>query len=201
MIEYIKGNVDELTPAYVVVEAHGVGYGLAISLNTYTSLQNKHEAKLYVYEAIREDAYQLFGFSTKQERECFLHLIGVSGVGGQTARMILSAFTSSELENIVRNEDVRSLKTVKGVGPKAAQRIIIDLKDKLQLTSSSDGDMLSGTAQSNVTVSRECVNEAVAALNMLGFAPAAAHKVVTQIFKENPHYQVEQLIKEALKRI
>ena len=130
MIEYIKGTVDEITPTKAILEASGIGYALNISLNTYTAIQNKKEAKLYVYEVIREDAYLLFGFATRIERDLFELLLGVSGIGGQTARMVLSAFTPADLANIVQTEDVRSLKGVKGIGPKAAQRIIVDLKDK-----------------------------------------------------------------------
>src|SRR5574344_1392897 len=131
MIEYIKGELTELTPALATIEAAGVGFGLNISLITYTAIQGKKDVKLYVYEAIREDAHLLYGFATKQERELFTLLVSVNGVGGQTARMILSAFTPAELAGIIQNEDVRSLKSVKGIGPKAAQRIILDLRDKV----------------------------------------------------------------------
>ena len=131
MIEYIRGIVDEVTPTQAVIEASGVGYALSISLNTYTAIQNKKEARLFVYEVIREDAYLLFGFATRIERDLFALLLSVSGVGGQTARMILSAFTPADLANIVQTEDARSLKSVKGIGPKAAQRIIVELKDKM----------------------------------------------------------------------
>ena len=202
MIEYIKGNVTELQPTMAVIEAHGVGYALAISLNTYTELQGKKEGLLYVYEAIREDAHQLFGFVSKYEREWFLHLISVSGIGGQTARMILSAFAPGELADIIQNDDVRALKSVKGIGPKAAQRIIVDLKDKIVVC--NDGVSARGvdTHAGPTAEAKELANEAVAALTMLGFSPAPAHKVITQIQKEHPEkMQVEQLIKEALKRL
>lgn len=201
MIEYIRGIVDELTPTQAIIEAKsGVGYALSISLNTYTAIQNKNEVRLFVYEVIREDAYLLFGFATRTERELFELLISISGVGGQTARMILSAFTPADLANIVQSEDVRSLKSVKGIGPKAAQRIIVELKDKMA------NFMGSGTASqtaegANVTVSSPVVDEAVQALAVLGFSPAPTQKVVMQIVKDNPSIPVEGIIKKALKML
>lgn len=201
MIEYIRGIVDELTPTQAIIEAKsGVGYALSISLNTYTAIQNKNEVRLFVYEVIREDAYLLFGFATRTERELFELLISISGVGGQTARMILSAFTPADLANIVQSEDVRSLKNVKGIGPKAAQRIIVELKDKMA------NFMGSGTASqtaegANVTVSSPVVDEAVQALAVLGFSPAPTQKVVMQIVKDDPSIPVEGIIKKALKML
>lgn len=201
MIEYIRGIVDELTPTQAIIEAKtGVGYALSISLNTYTAIQNKNEVRLFVYEVIREDAYLLFGFATRTERELFELLISISGVGGQTARMILSAFTPADLANIVQSEDVRSLKSVKGIGPKAAQRIIVELKDKMA------NFMGSGTASqtaegANVTVSSPVVDEAVQALAVLGFSPAPTQKVVMQIVKDDPSIPVEGIIKKALKML
>lgn len=201
MIEYIRGIVDELTPTQAIIEAKsGVGYALSISLNTYTAIQNKNEVRLFIYEVIREDAYLLFGFATRTERELFELLISISGVGGQTARMILSAFTPADLANIVQSEDVRSLKSVKGIGPKAAQRIIVELKDKMA------NFMGSGTASqtaegANVTVSSPVVDEAVQALAVLGFSPAPTQKVVMQIVKDDPSIPVEGIIKKALKML
>ena len=201
MIEYIRGIVDELTPTQAIIEAKsGVGYALSISLNTYTAIQNKNEVRLFVYEVIREDAYLLFGFATRTERELFELLISISGVGGQTARMILSAFTPADLANIVQSEDVRSLKSVKGIGPKAAQRISVELKDKMA------NFMGSGTASqtaegANVTVSSPVVDEAVQALAVLGFSPAPTQKVVMQIVKDDPSIPVEGIIKKALKML
>lgn len=200
MIEYIRGIIDELTPTQAVLEANGVGYALSISLNTYTAIQGKNEARLYVYEAIREDAYQLYGFATRQERELFTLLIGVSGIGGQTARMILSAFTPTDLANIVQASDERALKSVKGIGPKAAQRIIIDLKDKMMnfLGASEGAVTQEGEAPiSNLAV----VEEAVQALAVLGFAPAPTQKIVKQIVKDDPNIPVEGIIKKALKML
>lgn len=201
MIEYIRGIVDELTPTQAIIEAKsGVGYALSISLNTYTAIQDKNEVRLFVYEVIREDAYLLFGFATRTERELFELLISISGVGGQTARMILSAFTPADLANIVQSEDVRSLKSVKGIGPKAAQRIIVELKDKMANFMGSG--TASQTAESaNVTVSSPVVDEAVQALAVLGFSPAPTQKVVMQIVKDDPSIPVEGIIKKALKML
>ena len=133
MIEYIRGTIAELTPTQAVIDCGGVGYGLSISLNTYSAIQGQREARLYVYESIREDAYQLFGFASRQERELFLLLISVASIGGQTARTVLSAFTPAELAAAIRSENERMLRSVKGIGPKAAQRIIVELKDKIPL--------------------------------------------------------------------
>lgn len=200
MIEYIRGIVDELTPTQAIIEAKsGVGYALSISLNTYTAIQNKSEVRLFVYEVIREDAYLLFGFATRIERELFELLIGISGVGGQTARMVLSAFTPADLANIVQTEDVRSLKSVKGIGPKAAQRIIVELKDKVNGFMGSGADVAQGGNNANVT--SPIVDEAVQALAVLGFSPAPTQKVVLQIVKEDPTIPVEGIIKKALKML
>ena len=199
MIEYIRGIVDELAPTQVVLEAAGVGYALGISLNTYTAIQGKQQVRLFVYEYIREDAWQLYGFATRAERELFMLLINVQGIGCQTARMILSAFTPADLAGIVQAEDVRTLKSVKGIGPKAAGRIVMDLKDKMMsfMGESSMGD--GGSA--SMTVVPAMVEEAVQALTVLGFSPAPAQKVVMQLAKEQAGLQVEQLIKLALKML
>ena len=201
MIEYIRGIVDELTPTQAIIEAKsGVGYALSISLNTYTAIQNKNEVRLFVYEVIREDAYLLFGFATRIERELFELLIGISGVGGQTARMVLSAFTPADLANIVQSEDVRSLKSVKGIGPKAAQRIIVELKDKMT-NFMGPGNAANAADGTNVQVASPVVDEAVQALAVLGFSPAPTQKVVMQIVKEDPSIPVEVIIKKALKML
>lgn len=200
MIEYIKGELTDVTPAFAVIESHGVGYGLNISLNTFSAVQDKKEVRLWVYEAIREDAYVLFGFATKKEREMFLLLISVSGVGANTARMILSEMTVAELCNVISSGNERMLKSVKGIGLRTAQRIIVDLKDKI--VSSGVAEELSAVAGQPTTVLASPVkDEAVGALTMLGFAPAPSSKVVMAILKEQPDMPVEQVVKLALKQI
>lgn len=196
MIEYIKGDIVEITPAMVVLDCNGMGYGINISLNTYSAIQNQANTKLYIYEAIREDAYVLYGFFTKQERELFLLLISVSGIGGNTARMILSALSPTELCGVISSGNDKLLKTVKGIGLKTAQRIIVDLKDKIA-TSGMETVSNEMFAASN----SEIHDEAVAALTMLGFAQAASQKVVVAILKEEPSAPVEKVIKLALKRL
>ena len=198
MIEYIKGELTEITPAMAVIECNGLGYGINVSLNTYSAIQGKKEVKLYIYESIREDAYILYGFATKQERELFLLLISVSGIGGNTARMILSALTPSELCNVISNGNDKLLKTVKGIGLKTAQRIIVDLKDKISAT---DIGTSTTSAPISITANNEIYEEAIAALTMLGFAQAPSQKVVAAILKEEPDAAVEKVIKLALKRL
>ena len=200
MIEYVKGQIAELTPAIAVIDCHGVGYGLNISLNTFSALQGKQEAKLYVYEAIREDAYVLYGFSTRQERALFLLLISVSGIGGNTARMILSALTPAELVNVISSGNDKLLKTVKGIGLKTAQRIIVDLKDKIASVE-IEGTAAPGTSATAAAGDSHILEEAVAALTMLGFPPAPSQKVALAILKEEPEAAVERVIKLALKRL
>ena len=193
MLDYIKGEVTELTPASVVVETGGLGYLIHISLNTYSALSGLKSCKLFVYEAIREDAHQLFGFIEKRERELFLHLISVSGVGANTARMVLSSIAVYELEGIIASGNANALKAVKGIGNKTAERIIIDLKDKIKI---------SGTATSTHTSAlNETAQEAVSALTMLGFNQLASQKVVNKIFSEKPASSVEEIIKNALKML
>lgn len=199
MIEYIKGELTELTPALATVEAAGVGYGLNISLNTYSAIQGKKEVKLYVYEAIREDAYQLFGFSNKKERELFELLISVSGVGANTARMVLSSMSVSELCSAISTGNERVIKSIKGIGLKTAQRIIVDLRDKIVALGITDEIPAGGTM--TAPVNSQVKDEAVSALTMLGFAPAPTQKVVVQILQEQPDLPVEQVVKLALKQI
>ena len=195
MLDYIKGEIVELNPASVVLETGGLGYFLSISLNTYSTLTTSKNVKLYVYEAIREDAHQLFGFIDKKERDLFLMLISVSGVGANTARMVLSSLSTYELSSIISTGNSSALKTVKGIGAKTAERIIIDLKDKVKL--SGDAVVAGGESQLN----SEAATEAVSALVMLGFNQAASQKVVGKINKENPQYSVEEIIKNALKML
>ncbi len=202
MIEYIKGNIAEITPASVTVEtAGGVGYLLHVSLNTYTAIQNKTQIRLYVYESVREDAWILYGFATKEERELFLQLITVSGIGGNTARMILSALSPSELCDVIATGNDKLLKTVKGIGLKTAQRIIVDLKDKIKVPASGNAMAMGEGGGSVLSAVNTVVEEAVGALTMLGFAAAASQKVVSAIVKEEPVSTVEHVIKLALKRL
>ena len=200
MIEYVRGELAELTPAFAVVEAHGVGYGLNISLNTYSAIQNKKETRLYVVESIREDAYVLYGFSTREEKEMFLLLVSVSGVGANTARMILSAMSPAELCNVISTGNEKILKTVKGIGLRTAQRIIVDLKDKIDIDMAAGSQAAAGMAAAR-TANNEVRDEAVGALTMLGFAPAPSAKVVAAILADNPQLPVEQVVKLALKQI
>lgn len=198
MIEYVKGEIAELSPATAIIDCNGLGYAVNISLNTYSAIQGKSTCKLYIYEAIREDAYVLYGFADKQERELFLLLISVSGIGGNTARMILSALSPSELVNVISSENANLLKTVKGIGLKTAQRVIVDLKDKIKTTVPGTG---SGQSALLSAMNTEIQEEAIAALTMLGFAAAPSQKVVLAILKEEPDAAVEKVIKLALKRL
>lgn len=206
MIEYIKGELAEITPATATIEtAGGVAYLLNISLNTYSAIQGKKGVKLYVYESIREDAWTLFGFATREERELFLQLITVSGIGGNTARMILSALSPSELCDVIATGNDKLLKTVKGIGLKTAQRIIVDLKDKIKLPVYAPGSgaelSFAGGGQVTGGHATEVMEEAMGALTMLGFAAAPSQKVVAAILKEDPATTVETVIKLALKRL
>ncbi|MBR3876847.1 MAG: Holliday junction branch migration protein RuvA [Bacteroidaceae bacterium] len=194
MIEYLKGEIAELTPATAIIECCGVGYEANITLNTYSALQGKKDTRLYIYEVIREDAHLLYGFSNKQERELFLQLISVSGIGGNTARTILSAFTVNELCEAIATGNEVAIKSVKGIGLKTAQRLIVDLKDKIKGIGSS-----SGTAVLPATADNDVMEGAVAALVMLGFPSTAANKAVQSIMKSEPGMTIEQVIKQALK--
>ena len=204
MIEYIKGELAELTPTLAVVEARGVGYAINISLNTYSAIQGKNDIKLYIHEAIvtggRDDSYTLYGFLSKQERSLYRLLITVSGVGANTARMILSSLTPSELCNVIANGDEKMLKAVKGIGLKTAQRIIVDLKDKIMQSGIADELHINSlSASSNINTAVK--DEALSALIMLGFSPAPSAKVVVSILTEQPELPVEQVVKLALKMI
>lgn len=203
MIDYVKGELAELTPAQAIVEAYGVGYALNISLNTYEAIQGKQNVKLFVHEALvtggRDDSYTFFGFASKQERDLYRLLITVSGVGANTARMILSSASPSELCNAISTGNERVLKSVKGVGLKTAQRIIVDLKDKI-LSLGIAQEVSAGTAADS-TIPVDVRDEAVAALTMLGFSPAPTAKVVTAILTDDATLPVEQVVKLALKQI
>lgn len=204
MIDYIKGELAELTPAQAVIEAAGVGYALNISLNTYTAIQGKKDVKLFVHESLvtggRDDSYTFFGFASKQERDLYRLLISVSGVGANTARMILSAASPADLSNAIASSNERLLKGVKGIGLKTAQRIIVDLKDKVVALGIAQ-EVTMGEGGSAVAVNNEVMDEAVSALTMLGFSPAPSAKVVKALLEENASMPVEQVVKEALKRI
>lgn len=203
MIDYIKGELAELTPAQAVVEAYGVGYALNISLNTYEAIQGKENVKLFVHEALvtggRDDSYTFYGFASKQERDLYRLLVTVSGVGANTARMILSSASPSELCNAISTSNERVLKSVKGIGLKTAQRIIVDLKDKI-LSLGIAQEVAAGTATDS-TIPVDVRDEAVAALTMLGFSPAPTAKVVTAILTDDATLPVEQVVKLALKQI
>ena len=190
MIEYIKGELAELTPTYAVIDCSGIGYLLNISLPAFTRLEGQRNAKLLVHEAIREDAHVLYGFIDEQERTLFRLLIGVSGVGANTARMILSSINAPELEIAIASGDVAKLKNVKGIGTKTAQRIIVDLKDKIKPI----GDALI----EQPTIVSDVFEEALAAMVMLGFARPQVHKVLKKLFDNDPTLKVETAIKKAL---
>lgn len=196
MYEYISGKVAELAPAYAVVEAAGVGYYLNISLQTYAAVEGSDEARLYVHFIVREDVQQLYGFATKIERELFRQLISVSGVGGNTARMILSTYSSSELRNIIATENAVLLKNVKGLGLKTAQKIIVELSGKM-----IDLGMDEPTVVSAPTAANPIFDEALQALIMLGFQKSASEKVLKSLFQESPTLSVEDAVRQALRRM
>lgn len=205
MIEYIKGTLAELSPALAVVEAYGVGYALNISLTTYTKIQGLKDVKLFVHEQLttggRDDSFTLYGFATKQERELYRMLISVSGIGVNTARMMLSSLTPTELCNAIANDDEKIIKSVKGIGLKTAQRVILDLKDKIVSTGIADELHVAKEHSAGPSVNTAVKDEAVSALTMLGFSPAPSAKVVVEILTAQPDLQVEMVVKEALKRI
>lgn len=190
MYAYINGKIADKTPTYVVLDNNGIGYFLNITLNTFTAIGEKEDVRLFVHEQILEDAHNLFGFYTAKERDIFQMLITVSGVGCNTARLILSSLTVNELCNAIGNEDTRVIQGVKGIGAKTAQRITIDLKDKVKKFEYEAENVL----PENNTIK----NEALSALAILGFNKAAAGKVVDNLLKQGD-YSVEALIKEALK--
>lgn len=205
MIEYIKGTLAELSPALAVVEACGVGYALNISLTTYTKIQGLKDVRLFVHEQLttggRDDSFTLYGFATKQERELYRMLISVSGVGANTARMMLSSLTPTELCNAIANGDEKIIKSVKGIGLKTAQRVILDLKDKIVSTGIAEELHVAKQHSAGPSVNTAVKDEAVSALTMLGFSPAPSAKVVVEILTAQPDLQVEMVVKEALKRI
>lgn len=195
MIDYIKGQIVELTPTELVLDNQGIGYSILISLQTYEAFQTKTEAVAYIHHYIREDEELFFGFATKDERELFRLLISVSGIGVASARMMLSTLTSEEIRQAILAEDINKIKSVKGIGLKSAQRLVLELKDKVV-----KGE---GSAESALfkTDANALVEEATTALVMLGFSKANISKVMPAILKENPSAKVEDIIKAALKRL
>jgi Holliday junction DNA helicase RuvA len=193
MIDYIKGSITQITPTFVTVETSGIGYFINISLTTFSNLENKSDVRILIHEVIREDTHQLYGFAEKGEREIFRHLISVTGVGANTARMMLSSLSPLEIEQAIVGSDVDILKSVKGIGLKTAQRIIVDLKEKLG-KQASGGEIFAFSDNTN----RE---EALSALVMLGFARSAVVKVLEKIMREEKNLTVEDLIKRALKNL
>ena len=195
MIDYIKGQIVELTPTELVLDNQGIGYSILISLQTYEVFQSKTEAVAYIHHYIREDEELYFGFATKDERELFRLLISVSGIGVASARMMLSTLTSEEIRQAILAEDVNKIKSVKGIGLKSAQRLVLELKDKVV-----KGEGSAETALFK-TDTNALVEEATTALVMLGFSKANIAKVMPAILKENPNAKVEDIIKAALKRL
>jgi len=193
MLEFIKGQINEVTPAYVVLENMNTGYFVNISLNTYSRISEKKECNLFIHEIVREDAYVLYGFAEKKEREIFRNLLSVSGVGANTACMMLSSLTPAELQNAIVNGEVNTLKTIKGIGAKSAQRIIVDLKDKLE----KEGIEEQIVKSEDNTIKEE----ALSALVTLGFPKKNVEKVLEKLIHSEPGLNVEELVKKALKKL
>jgi Holliday junction DNA helicase RuvA len=193
MIDYINGKVTEINPAYIIIENAGIGYFLNISLSTFSGLEGKEEFRIFVHEVIREDSHQLYGFADKKERDIFRLLISVNGVGAGTARMMLSSLNCDEIEKAILGSDVNILKAVKGIGLKTAQRIIVDLKDKI--------GKQSGTGEIFAFTDNTKREEALSALVMLGFGRSAVLKVLDKIIREDRNLTVEDIIKRALKSL
>lgn len=198
MIEFIRGALAELNPTYAVIECGGVGYMANISLNTYSALEGKSEAKLYIHEAIREDAYQLYGFETTSERDVFRLLTSVSGVGASTARVMVSAMNAGELKSVIMSGDVKALKGVKGIGLKTAERIVVELKDKI---GKLDVCVSSSASQPSAAPTSTTKEESLQALEVLGYNKAQASKVVDKILSDNPELKVEGVVKAAFKML
>ena len=195
MIDYIKGNITELNPTEVILECNGIGYRILISLQTYEGLNGKSDAKVYIHHYMREDEELYYGFATKDERELFRLLIGVSGIGASTSRMMLSSLTSDEIRNSIIAEDLNKIKSIKGIGTKSAQRLILELKDKVVKGGGSDNPVLFSPS------SNPAADEATTALVMLGFTKTNVSKAVSAVLKEKPSASLEELIKLALKRL
>lgn len=195
MIDYIKGRIVEITPTDMVLECYGIGYKILISLQTYEALHKQEDSTVYIHHYLREDEELYYGFATKDERELFRLLIGVSGIGASTARMMLSSLYSDEIRNAILAEDINKIKSIKGIGLKSAQRLILELKDKIAKGGGTDNTALFPTAANAV------VEEATTALVMLGFTKANVNKAVSAVLKEKPGAALEEIIKLALKRL
>ena len=195
MIDYIKGQIDSLSPTEVTLETYGIGYRILISLQTYEGLNGKKDTKIYIHHYLREDEELYYGFASKDERELFRLLIGVSGIGASTARMMLSSLTSDEIRNAILAEDINKIKSIKGIGLKSAQRLILELKDKVAKGGGTDTPALFNSTSNAAT------DEAITALVMLGFTKANVTKAVTAVLKEKPSASLEEIIKLALKRL
>lgn len=195
MIDYIKGSLAEITPTEMVLECYGIGYKILISLQTYEALNGKSETKVYIHHYLREDEELYYGFATKDERELFRLLIGVSGIGASTARMMLSSLTSDEIRNAILSEDINKIKSIKGIGLKSAQRLILELKDKVVKGGGADNSILFNTVASGAA------EEASTALVMLGFTKANVNKAISAVLKESPGATLEEIIKLSLKRL
>jgi len=193
MIDYIKGNIEELTPTEVILDNSGIGYRILISLQTYEGLNGKKDAKVYIHHYLREDEELYYGFASKDERELCRLLIGVSGIGASTARMMLSSLTSEEIRNAILAEDINKIKSIKGIGLKSAQRLILELKDNVVKGAGADNSVLFSTA------SNSTAEEATTALVMLGFTKANVNKAVAAVLKEHPNATLEEIIKLGLK--
>jgi len=193
MLDYLKGTIVDISPTHVVLDNNGIGYFVNISINTYSNLSGKQQVLLYIHEVIREDTHQLYGFSNQEERGIFLHLISVNGVGANTARVMLSSLSSSEIISAITHNDVNLLKSIKGIGAKTAERIIVDLRDKVAKI--AEGEQIVAPVDNTIK------DEALSALVMLGFPKSKVEKVLHSILKQQSGYSVEGLIKEALKRI
>lgn len=195
MYDYIKGTLEEINPTEAIIENNGIGYNLQISLQTFTAIQSTKEVKLFIYHHVREDIQMWYGFYSKEERAIFISLIDVSGIGPNTARVMLSSLSCNEIKSAIVSGDVNKIKSVKGIGLKTAQKVIIELKDKFSKSPDDFTELLLGS-QPSVNL-----DEALSALVMLGFNKAAADKVIKSVYKENPNYTIEELIKFSLKRL
>lgn len=195
MIDYIKGKIIELTPTYTVIENSGIGYMIQISLQTFSALENRSDITIYIHHYIREDDEQFYGFATKDERELFRLLIGVSGIGVSTAQMMLSSLSSDEIRNAIISEDINRIKSIKGIGLKTAQRLILELKDKIVKGGGPDSTPLFSAGSNAI------IEEATTALVLLGFTKANVSKAISAVLKDEPSASLESIIKLALKKL